>query len=134
MIPRSFKIKDRAHLMRIASALSKLMPSEEHPIAVEVFDWKSPKTRQQEKFFHAILQDAADKVQVEGRKFSPDTWKEYFARKFLGTVEMVLPDGEIVTRRRSTTEANIGEYNELIEKTLDELAQDFGFVAEEMAA
>lgn len=133
MTPRSFKIRDRAMLMRVASSLASLMPSAEHPIAVEVFDWKSPKTRQQEKLFHAILQDAAEQVEVSGRKFTADAWKEYFARKFLGTVEIVLPDGEIVTRRRSTTEANIGEYNEMIEKTLDELAQEFGFVCEEAA-
>lgn len=133
MIPRSFKITNRAALMRIASALPKILVSEERPVMIEVYDYKAPKTRQQEKYFHALLTDAAEQVTVEGRKFTLDAWKEYFARKYLGTVEVVLPSGEIVVRRKSTAEASIAEYNEMIERTLDELAHDYGFLVEQAA-
>lgn len=130
MKPRTFKIQDRATLMRVSGMLSQMLVSEEKPLLVEVSDYKAPKTRAQEKLFHAILNDVADTIEVEGKKFSLESWKEYFARKYLGTVEIVMPDGEIVTRRRSTAEANVAEYNEMIDKTLMELAQEFGYLAE----
>jgi hypothetical protein len=133
MKPRSFKVADRATLMRVSGALSQLIVSEKRPLLIEVCDFKQPKTRQQEKLFHSILGEVAEDVVVNGRKFSLESWKEYFARKYLGVVEIVMPDGEIVTRRRSTAEANIGEYNILIDKTLAELASDFGYLAEMVA-
>lgn len=120
-------------LMRVAGELSKLIVSEDHQLMVEVFDFKAPKTRQQEKYFHVILGDAAEQVQVNGQRFSLETWKEYFARRYLGVIEEVMPDGEIIKRRRSTAEASIGEYAEMIDRTIDELAEEFGFVVE-MAA
>lgn len=121
-------------MMCIAGLLSRMLVSEERPLLVEVSDYKRPKTRAQEKLFHSILQDVSESVDVEGRKFSLESWKEYFARKYLGTVEIVLPDGEIVTRRRSTAEANVEEYNILIERTLQELAAEYGYLTEVMAA
>lgn len=130
MNARSFKIHDRAMLMRVSSMLSKMLVSEERPLLVEVSDFKQPKTRAQEKLFHSILQDISANLEVQGRKFSLESWKEYFARKYLGVVEIVLPDGEIVTRRKSTAEANVEEYNILIDSTLAELSSEYGYMAE----
>lgn len=133
MEPRSFRIETREALMRVASMLSKMIVSAEKPLLVEVSDWKAPKTRAQEKLFHSILGDVAENLEVRGRKFSLESWKEYFARKYLGVVEIVMPDGEIVTRRRSTAEANVGEYNRMIDSTLAELAADYGYMSEAAA-
>jgi predicted HicB family RNase H-like nuclease len=69
-----------------------------------------------------------------GRRFSVDAWKEHFVRKYVGTRELILPTGEIITQRKSTTELNVEEYSALIDKTLAELAVDHGFMSGEMAA
>lgn len=134
MIARSFRIYDRANLHRVLSMLAPLMVSPEKPIILEVADYKAPKTRQQEKLFHSILQDVSANLLIGGRKFSLETLKEYFARKYLGTVEMVMPDGEIVTRRKSTAEASVEDYSKMIDQTLAELASEHGYLPQDMAA
>lgn len=133
MKPRSFRIEDRATLMRVSSALSQMIVSADKPLLIEVMDYKAPKTRAQEKLFHAILQDVAENVSVEGRKFSLESWKEYFARKHLGIEEIVLPTGEIVQQRKPTSKANVEEYNILIDRTLQELAADYDYLSEMVA-
>lgn len=130
MEPRSFKIRDRAMLMRVAGMLSQMIVSEEKPILVEVCDWKAPKTAAQRNTFHVFLRDVAENLVVEGRKFSLEAWKEYFVSKYLGEVEIVMPTGEIRKRRMSTEEANVEQYSKLIDNTLAELARDFGYLAE----
>lgn len=133
MKARSFKVYDRVMLMRVAGMLSQMIIPAGKPLLIEVCDYKAPKTRAQEKLFHSVLGDVAEQVEVRGRKFSLESWKEYFARKYLGVVEIVMPDGEIVTRRRSTAEANVEEYNVMIDNTLAELARDFDYLAEMVA-
>src|SRR3990167_485589 len=123
MIPRSFRLYDRDTLRRTLDMIAKLPVSEEHPLLLEVSDFKDRKTRSQEKLWHAILQDASANLVIDGRRFSVETLKEYYARKYFGTVELVMPDGEIITRRRSTAVANVEEYSALIDRTLQELAE-----------
>lgn len=134
MKARSFKVYERGQLMKACSLISSLLVSEEHPLLIEVADFKEPKTRQQEKLYHAILGDVAEQVAVGGLKFAPEAWKEHYCRKFLPLVEVVLPTGEIIQRRTSTTKLNIEEYSELIDKTLADLASEFGYLPEELAA
>lgn len=133
MKARSFRIYDRGMLMRVASEMTKLMPSEEHPLLVEVCDFKERKTRQQEKCFHAILGEVAEQVRVEGRLFTAPTWKTHFVRKYVGTNEVILPDGEIIQERKSTVDLTVEEYTNLIDKTLAELAMDYGWAQQEVA-
>lgn len=133
MKSRSFKIHDRFTLQRVSGLLSQMLVSEEKPLLIEVADYKEPKTRQQEKLFHSMLGDAAEQVVVEGRKFSALAWKEYFVRKFIGTEDVTLPTGEIITQRKSTTSLTVEEYSTLIDQTMAELASEHGYLAE-MAA
>lgn len=121
-------------LMRVAGLLSQMLVSEDKPLLVEISDKKDPKTRQQEKLFHAILGEAAEQVFVEGQTFSEKAWKEYFAEKYIGTEELRLPTGEIKVVRKSTKDLNVEEYSVLIDKTLAELASEHGFMSGEMAA
>lgn len=134
MKARSYRIHDRGMLMRVASLLSQMLVSEDKPLLVEISEKKDPKTRQQEKLFHAILGDAAEQVFVNGQTFSAKAWKEHFAEKYIGTEELRLPTGEIRTMRKSTTDLNVEEYSALIDQTLAELAREFGYLPQEMAA
>lgn len=121
-------------LKQLAVELSKMAPSEEHPMLVEVCDFKERKTRQQEKFYHAMLGEAAEQIEVEGRKFSAPVWKAYFVRKYVGTKEVILPDGEIIQERKSTVDLTVEEYAELIDKTSAELATEYGWSPAEAQA
>lgn len=134
MKARAYKVFDRTTLMRVAGWIAQMLVSEERPILIEVTDFKERKTRQQEKLYHAILGDVAQQVEVDGKRFSALAWKEYFVRKYVGTEDVVLPTGEIIHQRKSTTDLSAEDYSELIDKTLGELAMEYGYLPQEMAA
>ncbi len=134
MKPRSFRVFDRATLMRVASLLSQMLVSEDKPLLIEVSPYSEARTNAQNKLLHAILRDVAEQVVVDGRRFSPDTWKEHFRRTYLGTEELTLPSGEIVTQGKSTTKATVGEMSEAIDRFLADLASTHGYLPEQMAA
>ncbi|MDR0770164.1 MAG: recombination protein NinB [Burkholderiales bacterium] len=62
-----------------------------------------------------LYKTIAEQAWVNGRQFDKDAWHEFFARKHCPKTEMVLPDGEIITRRKSTAEMNIGEFSEYMQ-------------------
>ncbi len=133
MKARSFRIFDRAALHRVSGLLSQMLVSEEHPLLIEVSAYKEKKTRSQENLFHGILEDVAANLEVDGKRFSKTAWKEHYARKFLPLHDVTLPTGEIIQQRQSTKDLNVGEYSELIDKTLSDLASEFGYLAEMVA-
>lgn len=73
-------------------------------------------TQQNRFYWGAILKSISDQAWVEGRQFDKDAWHEYFARKFGVSDELALPDGEIITRRKSTTQMSVGEFSAYLEQ------------------
>lgn len=62
-------------------------------------------------YFGAVLKQVSEQAWVDGKQYDKDTWHEYFARKYGILDELTLPDGEIVTRRKSTTAMSVGEFS-----------------------
>jgi hypothetical protein len=73
-----------------------------------------------------IYATIADQAWVDGRRYSKDTWHEYFARKHCPKTEFVLPGGEIISRRKSTAEMNVGEFSEYMNAIEAEAAMELG--------
>lgn len=134
MKPRAFRCFDRASLMRVSGLLSQMLVSEEKPLLIEVSPYSEARTNAQNRLLHAILRDVADQVEVDGRRFNAETWKEHFRRTYLGTEEITLPGGEIFTQGKSTTKATVGEMSEAIDRFLAELASEHGYLPEALAA
>jgi len=85
------------------------------PLRVIVTAEEKQRNAQQNHFYWGgILKQVAEQAWVDGRQFDKDAWHEYFARKFGVLDELVLPGGEIVTRRKSTAQMSIGEFAEYI--------------------
>ena len=63
---------------------------------------------------------------LNGRQYSKDVWHEYLTQSYLPKEEMVLPDGEIIQRRKSTTELTVAEFAEYTEKCRAYAAVDLG--------
>lgn len=133
MKPRTYRIHDRAMLMRVAGLLSQMLVSEERPLMVEVADYQEQRSSAQNRLLHAILRDVAESIEVDGKRFSADAWKEEFRRGFIGTEEVTLPGGKRIERGISTTTLDRGQMSEAIDRFQAWLASEFGYMAE-MAA
>jgi len=131
MTPRSFRILDKAQMVR-ACQLLMAMPVE-RPLLLEVADYSEPKTRAQEKLLHSCFTGAHNDIEVEGQRFSAEAWKELYVRQFIGTDDIVLPSGEVIKRRKSTTKLTVAEYNNLIDRVMQALAEDHGYLPQEVA-
>lgn len=73
-------------------------------------DEKKRNAEQNKRYWGFVLKSITEQAWVDGRQFDKDTWHEYLARKFGVCDELILPDGEIVTRRKSTTQMSVGEF------------------------
>lgn len=83
-------------------------------------------TEQNKRYWGFVLKTVADQAMVSGKHYSPDVWHEFFARKFGVCDEVTLPDGEIVTRRKSTTEMNVGEFAEYMTRVEAHATMELG--------
>lgn len=82
------------------------------PIRLIVTSDEKKRNAEQNRFYWGVaLRDIAEQAWVDGRQYDKDTWHEYFARMFGVSDEITLPDGEIVTRRKSTTQMTVGEFS-----------------------
>lgn len=130
MTPRQYHVQDRSQLKRLAAMLGSLEIN--GPLLVELSDYRAPKTRSQENMLHSIFTDAAQTLEVNGQRFSAEAWKELVVSELIGTEDVVLPDGEVRKRRRSTTKLNVAEYTELIDRTYQYLAEHFNYLPTEV--
>jgi len=67
---------------------------------------------------------------VNGKQYDSDVWHEMFARKFSICDEVTLPDGEIITRRKSTTQMSVSEFGEYMENVQSYAAMNLGVTFE----
>lgn len=82
------------------------------PLRVIVTAEERKRNEVQNRFYWgAVLRDISAQAWVDGKQFDKDTWHEYFARLYGVLDEVTLPDGEIVTLRKSTTKMSVGEFS-----------------------
>jgi hypothetical protein len=116
---RTFVLRDLHHVTGLTSFIAQnwlAMAKEGKPLAVQVMPHKSKRSVEQNARLHAILQDIAENAWVDGKQFDMETWKEFFRRRFIGTQEIVMPDGEIVERGVSTTTLDVHAFGEFMVK------------------
>lgn len=77
-------------------------------------------------YWGAVLTTISEQAWIDGRQYDKDVWHEYVARKFGVCDEVVLPDGEIVTRRKSTTQMTVGEFSEYLNRVQAYAASELG--------
>lgn len=86
------------------------------PLAVTIAEAKAKRSGDQNRMLHALLREIAASAYVGGRRFSEEAWKEMIRRKFIGTEEVVLPDGARIERGISTTTLSVAEFSALIDR------------------
>ena len=87
---------------------------------------KSKRNLEQNKRLHAMLQEIANQVWINGKQFSMETWKEHFKQMFLGVIE--LPNSRLManpTHKLNTKEC--AEFKQKVEAyAVSELGVIFG--------
>jgi len=89
-------------------------------------DEKKRNTEQNRRLWGYLYKTIAEQAWADGKQFSKEVWHEHFARMFGVCEEMILPDGEIITRRKSTTEMTVGEFADFMTQIEVYAAQELG--------
>lgn len=102
-------------LVQFVKANAKACLEDNKPLRVIITqDEKKRNNEQNKRLWGYLYKTISEQAWVSGRQFSKDVWHEHFARMFGVCEEMTLPDGEIITRRKSTTDMNIAEFAEFM--------------------
>lgn len=96
------------------------------PLRLIVTQDEKKRSREQNACYWAYLTQIAEQAWVGGRTFDKEVWHEFFARQFGPQDELILPDGEVVLRRKSTTQMTVGEFSEYIEKVAAHAVTELG--------
>lgn len=102
------------------------------PVHVKLEVWEDELTARQRGFLHAaVFPQVAEQVRVNGERFVPEVWKEYFRKLFLGSryVMQKLPGQKKsvpVKVRVSTEDLGIKAYSEYIDRVIAHAATEFG--------
>jgi hypothetical protein len=83
---------------------------------------------QNREYWGYVLRPISEQVFVEGRKFIPDAWHELYASQYCPKIEITLPNGEIITRRKSTSEMGQKEFREYMDRVRSDAATEHGVV------
>ncbi|MGS0981001.1 recombination protein NinB [Burkholderia glumae] len=101
-----------SNVVAFVKANAKAFNDRGEPLRVIVTaEEKQRNAAQNRLYWGAILRAIAEQAWVEGRQFDKDAWHEYFARMFGVSDELTLPDGEIILRRKSTSQMSVGEFS-----------------------
>lgn len=133
---REFVIKNPAtweSFMAFAKQNVKALAEGGRPLRLIATSADAKRNNEQNKrYWGFVLKTIADQAWVEGKQYSQDVWHEYLARKFGVCEEITLPDGEIITRRKSTTQMTVSEFAEYMTQCENYAASQLGvqFVSE----
>jgi len=89
-------------------------------------DEKKRNTEQNKFYWSAVIKPLSEQAWLDGLQFTADVWHEYMARKHGVCEDMTLPDGEIVVRRKSTSEMTVGEFSNYTTKVMADAATSYG--------
>lgn len=97
------------------------------PLRVIITAEERKRNPEQNRFyFGAVIAQISEQSWVEGQQFSKDVWHEYFARLYGVCEDITLPDGEVVTRRKSTTDMTVSEFSDYTHRVQAHAATELG--------
>jgi hypothetical protein len=131
---REFKLKDGGAWNAVVAFIKANAPffaDKGEPLRLIVTAEERQRNAQQNKFYWgAVLKQISEAAWVEGKQYDKDTWHEFFARRFGILDELTLPDGEIITRRKSTASMSVGEFSEYLDAVQSYAAGTLGVTFE----
>lgn len=131
---REFLLRDISvwhTLTAFVGSNAKAMAEAGTPLRIIVTSAEAKRNSEQNKrYWGLVLKTISANAWVNGQQFSSDVWHEYFARRFGVCEDVTLPHGEVVTRRRSTTDMSVSEFTTYMGEVEAYAAQDLGVTFE----
>lgn len=114
-------------LVALVKANAPVFAQKGEPLRVIITSEEKKRNAEQNKFLWGVVyRDISEQAWVNGQQFDKDTWHEFMARKFGVCEDVTLPDGEVVVRRKSTTQMSVGEFSEYINQVQAYAARELG--------
>lgn len=127
---REFQLRSPStwsNVLAFVKANAKACIDRGEPLRLIITSDEKKRNAEQNRFYWGVaLRDIAEQAWVDGRQYDKDTWHEYFARMFGVSDELTLPDGEIILRRKSTTQMTVGEFSAYTERIQAWAANNLG--------
>lgn len=129
---REFTLRGRADWAEVVSTVRAAAPTmarDGRPMRVILVDADGDRLDEQVKFyFKAVIEQIAEQIWIEGRRYSPRAWHRLMKTTFLPPVEMRLPDGTVEMMEPSIArgEITVAEMAEYTEKVSAHAAVDYG--------
>ena len=110
----------------------QILPDQDHPMMVTIAPYVEPRSRDQNALFHALMRDLARQYSEHyGEVVSPEAFKVYLKRKFLGQESQTLKDGTVMTWDRHTADLKKPEMTAFISDCKDYCALELGINLDE---
>lgn len=114
-------------LVALVKANAPVFAQKGEPLRVIITSEEKKRNSEQNRFlWGCVYRDISEQAWVNGKQFDKDTWHEFMARKFGVCEDVTLPDGEVVVRRKSTTQMSVGEFSEYITQVQAYAARELG--------
>ncbi|MBY4947018.1 recombination protein NinB [Cupriavidus respiraculi] len=99
-------------LVALVKANAKSFADKGEPLRLILTSEEKKRNAEQNRYLWGVVyRDIAEQAWVDGRQFDKDAWHEYFARMYGVCEDVELPSGEVVSRRKSTTQMSVGEFS-----------------------
>lgn len=97
------------------------------PLRIILTSEERKRNNQANRFYWgAVLRNIAEQAWVNGQQFSAEVWHEHYARKFGVCEDVTLPNGEVIVRRKSTTDMSEKEFSEYTTRVQADAASNLG--------
>lgn len=106
---------------------AKAQADKGQPLRIIVTAEDRKRGAEQNRFYWgAVIAAISEQAWVNGQRFSKDAWHEYFAREYGVCEDVVLPTGEVIVRRKSTSDMTVAEFSEYTHKVQAHAATELG--------
>lgn len=114
-------------LKELVKANAPEFASKGEPLRIIVTSGERKRNNQANRFYWgAVLRNIAEQAWVNGQQFSAEVWHEHYARKFGVCEDVTLPSGEVIVRRKSTTDMSEKEFSEYTTRVQADAAANLG--------
>lgn len=127
---KEYTLRDNSVWQTIVALVKANAPSfasKGEPLRIIVTSEERKRNSQANRFYWgAVLAQIAEQAWVNGQQYTPDTWHEYYARKFGVCEDVTLPTGEVIVRRKSTSTMSEREFSEYTTKIQADASANLG--------
>jgi hypothetical protein len=72
---------------------------------------KRTRSSEQNRRYFALINEISDKLRPQEIQHSPEVWHVYFRQRFLGSKDVILPNGKTLLIPTSTSGLPVDEFN-----------------------